>query len=165
VTHCCSSSIGIFSPNFGAAAKCLVLLPAIFAKQKARSVEPKTGRGLTNTDKGAKYGIPDSSCRRINNGALRGNHRWLPETARMVTVQSHVGGEARPAHDEIAALLKIIPSSATFTNGITKLAFLDASRRDDPAPTAPETNRVFHVLTAAIDFVKTRNQKQICLRP
>jgi hypothetical protein len=36
--------------------------------------------------KGAKYGIPDSSCRRINDGALRADHRGLPETARMVTI-------------------------------------------------------------------------------
>jgi hypothetical protein len=47
VKRCCSSSLGIFSPNFGAAAKCLVLLSAIFAKQKARNAERKTGRRLT----------------------------------------------------------------------------------------------------------------------
>jgi hypothetical protein len=34
---------------------------------------------------GAKYGIPDSSRRRINDRALRAHHRRLPETARMVT--------------------------------------------------------------------------------
>jgi hypothetical protein len=47
VKNCCSSSIGIFSPNLVAAAKCLVLLPAIFAKQTARNAEHKTGRRLT----------------------------------------------------------------------------------------------------------------------
>ena len=34
--------------------------------------------------KGAKYGIPDSGGRRIDDGALRGNHRGLFQTARMV---------------------------------------------------------------------------------
>ena len=40
--------------------------------------------------KGAKYGIPDSSCRRINDGALRADHSGLPETARMVTLKPQV---------------------------------------------------------------------------
>jgi hypothetical protein len=31
--------------------------------------------------KGANYGIPDFSCRRINDGDLRGNHSGLFETA------------------------------------------------------------------------------------
>jgi hypothetical protein len=58
----------------------------IFAKQKARNVEHEIRRGLTKAHKGAKYGIPNSSCRRINDGALCADHRRLPETARMVTL-------------------------------------------------------------------------------
>ena len=34
--------------------------------------------------KGAKYGIPDLSCCYRDNGALRVNHRGLPEAPRMV---------------------------------------------------------------------------------
>ena len=34
--------------------------------------------------KGAKYGIPDLSCRRINDGALRAHHSRLSETIGMV---------------------------------------------------------------------------------
>lgn len=36
--------------------------------------------------KGASYGIPDSNCGRISDGALRADHSRLPETARMVTI-------------------------------------------------------------------------------
>jgi hypothetical protein len=39
---------------------------------------------LPKSVKGGTYGIPDSSCRRIDVGALRGNHRGLFETTRMV---------------------------------------------------------------------------------
>jgi hypothetical protein len=53
-------------------------------------VERETGRRLTKTGKGAKYGIPDSSCRRRNDGTLRADHRWLPETARMVNSQQQM---------------------------------------------------------------------------
>jgi hypothetical protein len=35
--------------------------------------------------KGDQYGIPDFSCRRINDGALLANYSGLFETARMVT--------------------------------------------------------------------------------
>jgi hypothetical protein len=70
--------------------------------------------------KGAKYGIPDSSRRRINDDALRADHSRLPETARMVTTANEeainmktlatpVSKEGRHANDEIAALLSIIP--------------------------------------------------------
>jgi hypothetical protein len=43
---------------------------------------------LLNTHKGANYGIPDFSCRRINDGAVRTNHSGLFETARMVIAKS-----------------------------------------------------------------------------
>ena len=49
--------------------------------QNATNVEHETYRPVTKTVKGAKYGTPDSSCRRINDGAVRADHRRLPETA------------------------------------------------------------------------------------
>ena len=52
-------------------------------RQGTRSGE--TWHRVTKTGKGAKYGIPDSSCRRINDGALRADHGGLPGTTRMVT--------------------------------------------------------------------------------
>ena len=58
----------------------------IFAKQKTRNEERETGRRLTRTDKGANYGIPDSTRRRSRDGPLCLNHHRLPQTARMVTV-------------------------------------------------------------------------------
>ena len=57
----------------------------IFAKQKARNAQHKIAWRLTKNGKGAKYGIPDFSCRRINDGALLANYSGLFETARMVT--------------------------------------------------------------------------------
>jgi hypothetical protein len=53
----------------------------IFAKQKARNAEHKRAWRLIKTGKGAKYGIPDSSCRRINDGALRADHSGLLKAA------------------------------------------------------------------------------------
>jgi hypothetical protein len=77
---------------------------------------------LLNTHKGADYGIPDFSCRRINDGALRANHSGLFETARMVkancneevikmhnTLSTRLTKEEKHAHNEIAALLSIVP--------------------------------------------------------
>lgn len=58
----------------------------IFAKQMASNAEHKIAWRLTKTGKGAQYGIPDSSCRRSNDGALRADYRRLPETARMVII-------------------------------------------------------------------------------
>jgi hypothetical protein len=44
-------------------------------------VEHKIAWRLTKTGKGANYGIPDSSCRRINDGALRADHSGLLKAA------------------------------------------------------------------------------------
>ena len=52
-------------------------------RQGTRSI--KLIVALLNPVKGDQYGIPDFSCRRSSDGALRADHRWLPETARMVT--------------------------------------------------------------------------------
>ena len=58
----------------------------IFAKEKPRNVEHEIRRRLTKDTKEVNYGIPDSSWRRISDGALRADHHRLFETARMVTV-------------------------------------------------------------------------------
>ena len=58
----------------------------IFAKEKPRNVEPAIRSRLKNSHKGGKYGISDSSCCRSGDGPLRANHRRLPETAGMVTI-------------------------------------------------------------------------------
>jgi hypothetical protein len=77
--------------------------------------------GLLNTRKGVNYGVPDFSRRRIDDGALRANHSGLFETARMVTANCNKGvinmhtlstrltKEEKHAHNEIAALLSIVP--------------------------------------------------------
>jgi hypothetical protein len=64
---------------------------AIFAKQNAKDGQHETHPHLTKSGKGDNYGIPDSSCRRINDGALRVDHSRLPETARMVTINRRRG--------------------------------------------------------------------------
>jgi hypothetical protein len=51
--------------------KCLGRSRAIFAKKNARNVEREIWQRLTKADEGAKYGIPDSSCRRNNDGVIR----------------------------------------------------------------------------------------------
>ena len=55
-------------------------------------------------DKGAKYGIPDSSCSSSNDGALRADHRRLPETAGMVTINRR--GKAEQRFDFIVRVLR-----------------------------------------------------------
>jgi hypothetical protein len=99
-------------------------------------VERETDRPVIKTDKGAKYGIPDSSCRRINDGALRADHNRLFETARMVTancnkevinmntISKPVSREAKHAHDEIAALLSIVPGLGHIYKGHYEAGFL-----------------------------------------
>jgi hypothetical protein len=69
-------------------------LRASFAKQKTRNVQHEAHAQVTKGHKAAKYGIPDSSCRRSSDGALRADHRRLPETARMVTVNLYMTDES-----------------------------------------------------------------------
>jgi hypothetical protein len=57
-----------------------------FCKAKGKERGARDPSPRYKAHKGAKYGISDFSCRRINNGALRADHRRLPETARMVTL-------------------------------------------------------------------------------
>ena len=57
-----------------------------FCKAKAKERGAREQSLPYKAHKGGKYGIPDSSCRRISDGALRADHRRLPETARMVTI-------------------------------------------------------------------------------
>ena len=76
---------------------------------------------LLNPVKGDTYGIPDFNCRRIDDGTLRTNHIGLSETARMVTdncneevinmhtLSAPLSREEKHAHNEIAALLSIVP--------------------------------------------------------
>ena len=59
-----------------------------FCKAKGKKRGARDPSPPLNRHKGAKYGIPDSSWRRSNGGALRADHHRLPETAGMVTVQS-----------------------------------------------------------------------------
>ena len=76
---------------------------------------------VTKAKKGDNHGIPDFSCRRINDGALRTNYRGLLETARMVkancneevinmhTLSTPLSKEEKHALNEIAAVLSIVP--------------------------------------------------------
>jgi hypothetical protein len=57
-----------------------------FCKAKGKERGAREPSSSYKRYKGANYGIPDCSCRRSNDGALRANHRRLPETGRMVTV-------------------------------------------------------------------------------
>ena len=71
--------------------------------------------------KGDQYGIPDFSCGRIDDGAVRADHRGLLETARMVTdncneevikmhtLSTRLTEQEKHAHNEIAAVLSIVP--------------------------------------------------------
>ena len=59
----------------------------IFAKQNTRNVEHEAGSQVIKAKQGHNDGIPDFSRRRINDGALRANHRGLFEAARMVNSQ------------------------------------------------------------------------------
>ena len=71
--------------------------------------------------KGDNYGIPDFSRRRSSDGALRTNHHRLYEAARMVTANRNeevikmdtlstpLTSEEKHAHNEIAAVLSIVP--------------------------------------------------------
>jgi hypothetical protein len=91
---------------------------------------------LLNTHKGVKYGIPDFSCRRINDGAVRANHSGLFETARMVTAKCNeevinmhtlstpLSKEEKHAHNEIAALLSIVPGMGHIYKGHYEAGFL-----------------------------------------
>jgi hypothetical protein len=71
--------------------------------------------------KGDQYGIPDFSCGRSNDGAVRADHRGLFETARMVTdncneevikmhtLSTRLTKQEKHAHNEIAVVLSIVP--------------------------------------------------------
>ena len=64
-----------------------VLRTPIFAKEKPRNAEREACHRVTSRGKGAKYGTPDFSRSRNYDGAVRADHRRLPETARMVTLK------------------------------------------------------------------------------
>jgi hypothetical protein len=51
VKRCCSSSLGIFSPDIGTTEKSPLRAFAIFAKQKPRNVEHESHRRLTKRTK------------------------------------------------------------------------------------------------------------------
>ena len=92
-----------------------------FCKAKAKKRGAREPSPPYKAHKGAKYGIPDSNGRRIDDGALRGNHSGLFETARMVkancneevikmhTLSTRLTKEEKHAHNEIAAVLSIVP--------------------------------------------------------
>ena len=56
-----------------------------FCQGKAKKRGAREPSPPYKAHKGAEYGIPDSSCSSLNDGALRADHRRLPETAGMVT--------------------------------------------------------------------------------
>ena len=70
---------------------------------------------------GDNYGVPDFSCSCINDGALRADHNWLLEATRMVianrdeevikmrTLSTPLTKEEKHAHNEIAAVLSVVP--------------------------------------------------------
>ena len=80
------SSIANFSPDLGTTGKWPLRACAIFAKQKARNVEHEAYRRLTKPHKEASMECLILGAVVDNDGALRADHRRLPETARMVTV-------------------------------------------------------------------------------
>jgi hypothetical protein len=94
---------------------------AIFAKQKPIDAQREIHCCCNHLTKGGLYGIPDFTCCHFNDGALRANHRWLFETARMVaiiairevinlkTLSTPLSKEEKHAHNEIAAVLSIVP--------------------------------------------------------
>jgi len=82
-------------------------------------VQRETYGGVTKVAQGGNYGVPDFSRCRINDGALRANHNRLLEAVRMVIINREVNNmrtlstpltkEEKHAHNEIAALLSIVP--------------------------------------------------------
>jgi hypothetical protein len=84
-------------------------------------VEHESPGRVTKAHQGDDYGVPDFSCGRSNDGALRADHSGLFETARMVTanckeevinmhtLSTRLTKEEKHAHNEIAALLSIVP--------------------------------------------------------
>jgi len=88
-------------------------------RQGTPSTKPMVA--LPKPIKEISYGIPDFSWGRSNDGALRANHSGLSETARMVTANRNgevinmhtlstpLSKEEKHAHNEIAALLSIVP--------------------------------------------------------
>ena len=81
------SSLGNFSPDLVLTEKLAESRVNNFCKEKGKECGARDPSPPYKVHKGVKYGIPDSSCRRINGGALRAHHRRLPETARMVNRQ------------------------------------------------------------------------------
>ena len=92
---------------------------------------------LLKAHKGDNYGTPDSSCRRSNDGALRTDHSGLLKAARMVNIQPQneevinmqtlstpLTKEERHAHNEIAALLSIVPGLGHIYKGHYEMGFL-----------------------------------------
>jgi hypothetical protein len=84
-------------------------------------VEHETRGRVTKVQKGVNHGIPDFTCGRIDDGAVRADHRGLLKTARMVTItairevinlktlSTPLSKEEKHAHNEIAAVLSIVP--------------------------------------------------------
>ena len=67
-----------------------------FCKAKAKERGARDSSSRYKVHKGVKYGIPDSSCPLINDGALRTDHRRLFETARMVTANLYIPDQSAP---------------------------------------------------------------------
>jgi hypothetical protein len=76
--HC--SSIANCSPHLGMTGKMAPSRLRNFCKAKGKERGARDPSPPYKAHKGAKYGIPDSGCRRINDGALRSNYRGLFKT-------------------------------------------------------------------------------------
>jgi hypothetical protein len=107
-----------------------------FCKAKGKKRGARNPTSPYQTLKGANYGIPDFSYRRIDDGALRADHSGLSETARMVianhseevikmhTLSTSLSKEQKHAHNEIAALLSIVPGLGHIYKGHYEMGFL-----------------------------------------
>jgi hypothetical protein len=88
-------------------------------RQGTRSTKPLVG--LPKPNQGGNYGIPDFNWCRLDDGAVRANHSGLSKATRMVTANRNEGvinmhtlstplsKEEKHAHNEIAAVLSIVP--------------------------------------------------------
>jgi hypothetical protein len=96
-------------------------LPEQFLQSKSQLMRSMKFHRAVITSQRSNYGIPDFGRGRINDGALRVNHSGLLKAARMVTTKrskevinvntlsTPLTKEEKHAHNEIAALLSLVP--------------------------------------------------------
>lgn len=107
-----------------------------FCKAKDKERAARNSWSRYEPRQGANYGVPDFSCSCINDGAVRADHNRLLEAARMVianrdeevikmrTLSTTLTKEEKHAHNEIAALLSIVPGLGHIYKGHYEAGFL-----------------------------------------